>query len=309
VILVAGLTPAWQQTLVFDHFRFGEVNRAVEAHWCASGKVFNAGIATHLLGGPSLTLATVGGTVRNEIERDFQSLAASYRWVETAAATRVCTTILDRATGTMTELVENGRPITAEELAAFRQAYAEEVARADVAVVIGSLPAGTSESLYRDLLAVTRCPAVLDFRGEGLLGVLDLKPYVVKPNREELARTVGRPLENDAELLAGMRWLNERGAQWVVITQGTQPIWVSSAERAYRLRPPRADKVVNPIGCGDSLAAGIAWATRAGHEILDAVRLGMAAAAANVQTLLPCRFDPAGIAERAKTIEVEEVID
>ena len=31
--------------------------------------------------------------------------------------------------------------------------------------------------------ACTPCPMVLDFRGAGLLSVLDLKPYVVKPNR------------------------------------------------------------------------------------------------------------------------------
>ena len=61
MILSAGLTPAWQQILVFDSFRYGEVNRAAQVVWCSSGKVFNAGIAAHLLGGPSLTLATVGG--------------------------------------------------------------------------------------------------------------------------------------------------------------------------------------------------------------------------------------------------------
>ena len=57
MILSAGLTPAWQQILVFDAFRYGEVNRASEVLWCASGKVFNAGIAAHHLGGPSRTLA------------------------------------------------------------------------------------------------------------------------------------------------------------------------------------------------------------------------------------------------------------
>ena len=57
MILTAGLTPAWQQILVFDSFRPGEVNRARESHWCASGNVFNAGIAAHHLGGPTLTLA------------------------------------------------------------------------------------------------------------------------------------------------------------------------------------------------------------------------------------------------------------
>jgi len=41
VILVAGLTPAWQQILRFDDFRPGEVNRASEVQWCCSGKVLN----------------------------------------------------------------------------------------------------------------------------------------------------------------------------------------------------------------------------------------------------------------------------
>ena len=139
MILTAGLTPAWQQILVFDGFRYGEVNRAAEVHWCASGKVFNAGVAVHRLGGPSLTLATVGGPVLAEMERDLQRLGVPCRWVRTEAATRVCTTILDRRTGTMTELVENGRPLHAEELAAFARAYAEEAAQAKVAIVIGSL--------------------------------------------------------------------------------------------------------------------------------------------------------------------------
>ena len=105
----------------------------------------------------------------------------------------MCTTILDRATGVMTELVENGRPLRPEELDAFRRAYAEEAAKADVAVIAGSLPAGTPNSFYRELVERTPCPAVLDFRGEGLLACLDLKPLVVKPNREELAQTVGQP--------------------------------------------------------------------------------------------------------------------
>ena len=52
-ILSAGLSPAWQQIMVFREFRYAEVNRAAEVHWHAQGKVINAGIAAHHLGGPS----------------------------------------------------------------------------------------------------------------------------------------------------------------------------------------------------------------------------------------------------------------
>jgi 1-phosphofructokinase family hexose kinase len=299
------LTPAWQQILVFDSFRYGHVNRAGQAHWCAAGKVFNAGIAAHRLGGPSLTLATVGGPCLPQIDADFQSLGVPRRWIRTRASTRVCTTILSRDTGEMTELVENGRALSTEELDAFRQAYVQEVARVDVAVLMGSLPVGTPTSLYRQLLEQTSCPAVLDFRGPGLLSVLDLQPYVVKPNREELAGTMGMALTDDEELVDAMRSLNERGARWVVVTQGAGPVWVSSTHALFRAFPPVIDDVVNPIGSGDALAATIAWATRAGRPLPDAVRLGLAAAAQNVRQLLPCRIDPETLEVDAEGIEVE----
>ena len=48
-------------------------------------------------------------------------------------------------------------------------------------------------------------------------------------------------------------------------------IWVSSLDHVYRLVPPRIDEAVNPIGCGDSLGRGIAWATRRGDAIVDAL--------------------------------------
>ena len=100
-----------------------------------------------------------------------------------------------------------------EELDRFRSAYAEEVGPGRGGGGDRLFARGCAESFYRDLLQRTPCPAVFDFRGEGLLSVFDLKPYVVKPNREELARTVGRPLETDEDLLGAMRSLNRRGGR------------------------------------------------------------------------------------------------
>jgi 1-phosphofructokinase family hexose kinase len=306
VILSAGLSPAWQQFMVFDSFRYGEVNRAAEVCWCTAGKVTNAGNAAHHLGGPSLTLVSAGGSPLAEMRREFAELGVPCRWIETAAATRVCTTVLDRATGSMTELVENGRPITTEELDAFRAAYREEIARAEVAIIIGSLPAGTPAGFYREMVSQAKCPVVLDFRGEGLNCVLELEPYVVKPNREELGHTVGHALDDDRELAKAMISLNLRGARWVVVTQGEGPVWVSGESKLYRLYPPPVE-FVNPIGCGDCAAAGIAWGIRRGHDIVEAVKLGIAAAGENLRQLLPCRLDPAKVAVRSRDVRVEEV--
>jgi tagatose 6-phosphate kinase len=291
--------------MVFRSFRYGEVNRAAEVHWFAQGKVINAAIAAHHLGGPTLALAPLGGPPLPLVDRELAEMGLARRWVVTQSPTRVCTTILDQATDTMTELIEESRPLAPGELEEFRRVYAEEAATAAAVVLTGSLPIGTPPAFYRELVERTPCPAVLDFRGEGLLAALDLNPLVVKPNREELAQTVGRPLNDDAQLLDAMRSLNRRGAQWVVTTQGGRPVWVTSASNTYRLHCLPIDKVVNPLGSGDAMAAAIAWATRDGRSIVDAVRLGIAAAAENLRRLETGRFDPVVVQRLAEDVRVE----
>jgi fructose-1-phosphate kinase PfkB-like protein len=242
-----------------------------------------------------------------QISAEFESMGVPLRWVPTAASTRVCTTIIDRCDGSITELVENGRPLGPSELDEFRHVFVDEAARAEVVVLIGSLPAGAPDTLYRELLERVSCPVVLDFRGAGLLSVLDLNPWVVKPNREELAQTLHRTFSDDHDLIDAMRSLNQRGAGWVVVTQGTGPVWVTSPQEVYRLQPLVVEPVVNPIASGDAMAAGIAWGLRGGRSPVESVRLGLAAAAQNVRQLLPCRLDPSRLNAEAASIRIERM--
>ena len=204
----------------------------------------------------------------------------------------------------MTELVENGRPVSGEELDLFEARFAEAAKRADTLILIGTLPQGAPEGYYRRLLEHTSCPSILDIRGEGLLKALDLEPTIVKPNREELAQTIGRALDTDESLLEAMRSLNNRGAQWVVVTSGPGAVWLTSCEETYRFVPPPvpASKIVNPIGCGDSMAAALAWAVHEGIAVPEAVRLGIGASVDNLCQLLPCRLDPHRIRDIAERV-------
>jgi 1-phosphofructokinase family hexose kinase len=307
VIVAAGLSPAWQQILVFDEFVSGEVNRAREAYWCGSGKVLNAGLAISQLGADCCTLSPLGGAAREAIAAEFRSLGAPLRTIACREGTRVCTTILDQATSTTTELVENARPLSADEVAAYTAAFAEEAAQAKIVVLTGSLPAGVASSFYRELLDRTPGQAVLDVRGPELIAALTHRPLVVKPNREELGKTVGRELRGETDLVAAMRQLNDAGAQWVVVTAGKDAVLVTSIERAYRLIPPRVETVVNPIGCGDALAAGTAVAIERGADVIDAVRYGMAAAADRLRVVLPSRLDSTNVDQIARRIAAIEL--
>lgn len=318
MILAAGLSPAWQQILVFDHFTAGEVNRAAESHWYGSGKSLNVAVAAASLGvangGVSNDCVTVrllspiGGPARESIEDEFEERDISARWIGTKAPLRVCTTILDRGTGVTTELVANAPPMLEAELAEFAHEYAVHAAKASVVVMSGSLSAGAPLTFYRDLLVHTACHAILDARGPELLAALETKPLLVKPNREELAKTLQRDLPDEMSLLYAMHELRERGAKWVVVTDGTLPVWVSGPEGNFRLSCPPVEKVVNPIGSGDCFAAGMAVAISQDRDILSAIRYGLGAAADNVGQMLAGRIDPTRVAKLAESVRMETVV-
>jgi 1-phosphofructokinase family hexose kinase len=307
VILAAGLTPAWQQILSFDRFQPGEVNRALVVHWCASGKVLNVGIAGHWLGEQFRTLAMIGGRGGEEIKREFADAEIDARWIETETPTRVCTTILDQSTDVTTELVEESGVPTEQVLAEFDAAYSEESQDADIVVLSGSLPPGVPMDFYRKLLERTSCRVVLDIRGPELLEALPYRPFLVKPNREELGKTFGRDLSNDDDAAAAVRQTIEMGADWVVLTDGSRPVIIGFDGGLFRASPPEDLNVVNPIGCGDCLAAGIAVALEGGRTPINAICFGMAAAIDNLGQLLPARIDRGRVEAVARWIKPERI--
>ena len=305
MILTAGLSPAWQQILTFDALSIGDVNRAAESHWCASGKVLNVGRAVATLGGRTHVLCTQGGVSGTAMREEFVEDAIPTTWVETGQSSRVCTTIIDRSRRPpeITELVENAAPITPLELAAFEEQYARLAATADLVVLTGSLPEVTGSGAPVDLyarLSAEGPPTILDVRGPELVAALAHRPLLVKPNRQELEATVDRSLSTADDLIAAMRELIEAGARWVLTTDGRNPVYLTNGDDVWRLTPPWMD-VVNPIGCGDCLAAGIAVfldaeevkatvGSRQTPDVVLAARFGMAASAVNLADLMPARL-------------------
>ena len=152
----------------------------------------------------SRTISPLGGAAYDAIEAEFARLKIPRRWIETQAPTRVCTTLLDEATHTTTELVENARPLTIDELA---QAFSQCVSPMDswLAWQIGlCLPdrclLGRPPSFYlsRSARSDDGPSGSAPYRACGAMscfaGGLERRPFLVKPNREELARTAGHPL-------------------------------------------------------------------------------------------------------------------
>lgn len=286
MILAAGLTPAWQQILTFDRLIPGQVNRARSTLWRGSGKVLNVGAALDQLGAECLTLSPCGGSTGAQIREDFSRRGIPARWIATAAPTRVCTTLLDESAGVTTELVENSAPLARDELEQYATAFAEAATAAEFVVLSGSLPRETPTNFYRSLMERCAATTILDVRGPELLSCLPLRPFLVKPNQEELAATAGRPLRTDNDFLEAMDEIRRQGAKWVVVSSGPGTVLILGPSGLTRITPP-AVRVVNPIGCGDSLTAAIAARLAGGFPPLEAIQFGVEYAARKAEIIEP----------------------
>ena len=185
-----------------------------------------------------------------------------------------------------TELVEESQPVSAPDYARLAAVVQRRVKGCRAVVMSGTLTPGGPIDFYlrgAQLAQEAGAIAVVDAQGAALTAALQAKPALVKPNRSELAASVGRELKDDNAVIAAMRELYERGAQRVVITAGKAPALAFDGRTFWRIHPPRV-AAVNPIGSGDAFAAGLVWRLLRGEDLGEACRWASAAGAANALT-------------------------
>src|SRR5882724_9885935 len=289
MILVVGLSPAWQRTLVFEEIVPGKVNRAARVGESASGKGVNVARVASILGADVKLLTVAGGERGRLLKAQLKRQELNARVVPVQVETRICQTLLTRVT--TTELVEEAGPLTSAEVKEVLRVFAQAVREADLVVLTGTVPKGCGDDFYARLVdeSIRRGARVLiDAQKVQLRNALKRRPFLVRINRDELAAATGIECAGRKSILPAVGKLMRRGPQWAVIGDGAKSIYVCETPgiRASTFTPPRVD-TKNPIGSGDAMMAGIAVALVRGQPILEAVRFGAACGAANAMTAEP----------------------
>ena len=287
MILCVGTTPTVQRTQVFERFVVDAVNRAKATDVTASGKSINVSLVLHELGEEVVASGFVGGDSGKFIRAELNRVGITNDFVEVAPATRTCTTIIDRATGQVTELVEESNAVEEAAYAELKERVAKLLERAKVMVLSGSLTPGGPVGFYAwcvDRARQHSVEAVVDAAGEPLARAVSAGPALVKPNRAELAGFLAAPIDSAEKIKRGVALLVARGARWVVVTLGAQGSVASDGSKFWKVVTP-AVEAISPIGSGDAYAAGLAAGLARGNALAECARLGAACAAAN--TLLP----------------------
>ncbi|MGO8674980.1 MAG: 1-phosphofructokinase family hexose kinase [Limisphaerales bacterium] len=309
MILCLGTTPAVQRVMVFRKVTPDAVNRALTVSDGASGKSVNVAKVLKGLGERPLAVGFLGGERGQYLRDTLEAKGIQTDFVTVAAPTRQCITVIDREAGTQTELVEEGRAVSTSDYEHLAALLRRRIEACRALVMSGSLAPGVPGGLYLDGAMQARQAGVLcvlDAQGAPLAEALKGRPGLVKPNRAELAATVGRDLKDEADVMSAMRELCRRGAQRVVVTTGKEAVLAFDGESFWRIIPPSV-QVANPIGCGDAFTAGLVWRMLRGESLGEACRWAAAAGAANAITLMPGEVERADVERLVAGVPIQRL--
>jgi len=308
MILCIGPTPAEQRVMIFRGLVIDEVNRAITTLEGAAGKSVNVAKALTALGERVLATGFLGGPRGECLRTILQARGIRCDFVE-AGTTRQCITVIDETNGTQTELVEESQPVGAGHYEQLEAIVGTHVKGIRAAVMSGTLtPGGPPDFYFRctEMANAAGALAIVDTQGAPLIEALSARPGVVKPNRAELAASLGKCLDNEQSVIAAMRQLHEHGAQRVVITAGKEPVLAFDGVTFWRIYSP-VIQAVNPIGSGDTFTAGLVWRLLQGDDLCQASRWATAAGTANALTTLAGEINPADVERLFEEVRIEKI--
>lgn len=282
MIITVTPNPALDRTLTVPAIVYDEMVRATESRLDLDGKGVNVSKALRALGAETLIMGFAGGAAGEQLARGLAAMGLATDFTPVAGETRTNTIIIDAAARRYVKANEPGPALQPAELAALYEQVGARARAGDTWIMSGSLPPGAPVGLYAQLVELVQshgARALLDASGEPLRLGCAARPFLVKPNADEAAELIGAPVEGDAGVLRAVEWFLSQGVELVALSLGAEGLMLAARSSVIRARPPRVE-VLNPVGAGDALLAGVAWGIERGLALPELARWGVASGTA-----------------------------
>lgn len=142
----------------------------------------------------------------------------------------------------------------------------------------GSVPQGlTHEKIISFLknLKNKGVKLIIDSKSIKKEDILELKPFLIKPNEEEVSAYLDGDVKTLDSCIEGGKILNSKGTENVMITFGGKGAAVVTNEKTYIARPPKITPL-STIGAGDSSIAGFLYALYNKKETKECLKTAVA---------------------------------
>jgi len=299
------LNPAIDKVLRIDEFKPSRMNRIKTIKTCLGGKGSHIAYNLSLFGAQSQAYGIAFGDVGRQIIEVLESAGVRviYDHYDTHES-RVNYLLID-AQNNNTLLAETGVLLAEEMTDHLLWRVKEEIGMGDVLAIAGDASNTRDGNIHRKLLEIVKQRELkfyLDSSGEFMRKGVEYRPYMIKPNLEELAELTCRSISTQEEIIEALRTLPE--IPYIMVSMGERGWIFQGAGKLYRgygLKVP----VRNTTGCGDALLSALLYRFEHTDEtLLDTLAFATAISAACAMSDSTVGFD----VEQAKRMQSEVVI-
>lgn len=281
VIYTVTFNPSLDYIVSVKDFRPGMTNRTSSELMLAGGKGINVSIVLGNLGIKSTALGFIAGFTGDEIVRRLHNGGINSEFIKINDGISRINIKLKSIDGT--EINGQGPHIDSSHIEQLMNRL-RRLESGDVLILAGSIPAGISDNIYKDIMDMLKdkgVQIVVDATSRLLTNVLEYNPFFIKPNQHELGDIFNVTLNTQEEVIPYALELKKMGAVNVCVSMGGKgAILVADDGNVYKAKAP--DGILkNSVGAGDSLVAGFlsGWIEKKDYEY--AFRKGVATGSAS----------------------------
>ncbi len=211
----------------------GAVNRTFDTVYTPNGKGLNVSFVLNHFGVPSRILGFFGGFSGDYIVSESQKKGIEVLPVMVEDTTRINIFLND---GTQEfKFVNEGSLVTKENQTQMLEQL-RSLTDMEYLSISGSLPKGITPEYYEEILSICtekKVKVILDISAPKLKELLEYRPYLIKPNDEELEEIFGLTVGGGENIGEIMDVLHEKGAQNILLTLGAHGSYFSNGETIY----------------------------------------------------------------------------
>lgn len=295
MIYTVTFNPSIDYILRTPPLEMGEVNRSAGEEMLYGGKGINVSVILARLGVPTMALGFVGGFTGDALVEMVRQAGVDSDFIPLEGQrTRINVKLWGTKEGAVTEINARGPEISREAMEILYRKLGR-LTEEDTLVLAGSVPSSLPTDAYREILDRIYghgVRTVVDASGELLRKVLAYRPFLIKPNRAELAEIVGRALPDDRAIEEAARELQNKGARNVLVSLGGDGALLLDEHGWVHRAKAMGKKPLYTVGAGDSMVAGFLAGVDSGKGYEYALQLGSAAGGATASS--------AGLATKAE---------
>ena len=252
-ILTVTLNPCVDYTITVPAFSKGEKNPVKKARKDVAGKGINVCTLLRNMDAPVMAAGFDFMDGRVRVREALQKRDIPCVLTDVSGNLRTNIKILDAATEEMTELNENGHPVSVEKAREVQKQICgilDDLEEGSVMVVSGSAPAGVPTNFYEQLIREgkkRKMITILDASGELLRQGVAACPDLIKPNLEELSQLTGCRLETVDDIAREAEKIRRSGVPMVCVSMGPEGAVMAAEEGCWYARCVEVDAHVRGL--------------------------------------------------------------